>query len=86
MATGATEIDNMIALLVRCAPELREAGITSLTIGDVSLTLADAPPLDLRGVEVASADAPPPPPTDPMADPASYPGGRIPGFVRPPKR
>lgn len=70
-----------IDLLLKRAPELRKAGILALSAEGYSAELAPAPP-----------ETPPPPkggglPAEPdylgrpLEDPASYPDGRVPGFV-----
>lgn len=65
-----------LALLTEHAPGLRRAGVRSLTVGDVTVTLA---PPDVepgpRGEAYVS--------TDPLSDPDTYGfSGRIPGFTR----
>ena len=75
----------LLDLLISNAAALHAAGITSLTLDGLSVTLT-APP------------SPPPPPrakgkaddepapgqsyVDPLNDPSTYPGGRLPGFTR----
>lgn len=69
-----TTIDEIIAK----APALIAAGITSITIDGVAVTLSSRPP---------AQDAEPPKPVprahiDPLKDASTYPGGRVPGFHR----
>jgi hypothetical protein len=80
------QIDELIDVLLKRAPELQAAGYTSISIGELSATFGPppAPPTDMRGFDVSSNDSPPPP-LDPLQDPATYPGGRVPGFQRPKK-
>jgi hypothetical protein len=69
----------LLDLLIDRAAALHAAGVTSITIDGLSATLAaPAPP---ASTPVAEPDEGPH--IDPMYDPATYPGGRIPGFTRP---
>lgn len=75
--------DILDAILAR-APRLHAAGIQSLIIDGLSVTLVPPPaPLDLRGTVVENAA--PPDAADPLMDAATYGGGRVPGFQRPKK-
>lgn len=70
---------DLIALIIARAPALHAAGVTSLSIDGFAVTLT-APPAPVAAL--------PEPPAatqhiDPMQDPATFPGGRIPGFTRP---
>lgn len=69
----------LIDLIIARAPALLAAGVTSLSVDGFTVTLSLPPP--------AAADVPAPaPPTqhiDPMQDPATFQGGKLPGFVRP---
>lgn len=95
-ADGATA--DLIDLLIDRAPKLRAAGVTSLRYADLELTLAptDAPvATNAIGIDAAASDRKrddgedggkderPARPGDPMHDPATYAGGRVPGFKRP---
>lgn len=66
-----------LQLVVNNAARLRADGVTSLTIGDVSISLAPTEPAPLS-VEAKSE------PTNPADDPDTY-GmtGKVPGFERP---
>jgi len=78
-------INAALDVIIARAPDLRRAGITELTVGDLSLTIGAPwhdPPTDARGL-VVEHEAPPPDPVDPLNDAATYPGGRVPGFQRP---
>lgn len=59
------------------APALIDAGVTSFTFEGMSVTLARTTPTH----DAPPADPTPPAPTDPLRDPATYPGGRVPGFT-----
>jgi hypothetical protein len=70
----------LIALIISQAPALIGAGITSLSIDGLAVTLA--PSLPQRG----ETPAPDPVPTqhiNPLRDSSTYPGGRVPGFDPP---
>lgn len=74
-----TTLDTILAR----AAELRAAGITSLTLDGVAVTLAPPEPTmpDLpRTTPTEDADATR---VDPMSDAATYGGGKVPGFKRP---
>lgn len=80
-------INAAIDAIISRAPDLRRAGITELSVGDLRLVVGtpwiDPPTVtDARGLVVAP-DAPPPEAVDPLNDPSTYPGGRVPGFQRP---
>lgn len=69
----------LLELLIARAPALIAAGITSVSIEGLSATLAAPPP--------AAGAAPKAQPVakqhiNPMRDPSTYPGGRVPGFTR----
>lgn len=71
--------DKLIALLIKRAPELIAVGVTSLSIEGMSATLskpapAPGPVPDKRPVARQHVN--------PMQDPATYPGGVVPGFTR----
>ena len=82
-------VNMLIDAVIARASDLRRAGITSMSVGDVSIVVGTPwhdPPTDARGL-VVEGDAPPPPePRDnPMQDAATYGGGRVPGFQKPKK-
>ena len=70
-----------IELLLELAPRLHAAGITSLAIEGVSVTLV-RPPAPAPTVTPAPAKAAPRQHIDPMRDPSTYPTGKVPGFTR----
>ncbi len=71
----------LIDLITKQAPALIKAGITSLSIDGFAVTLAPPAPQEPDG-EVPKAAASPPPHINPLKDPSTYPGGRVPGFTR----
>lgn len=66
----------LMDLIASRAPKLIAAGVTSLTIGDFSCTLAPPPP---TGTPAEPGQVPRSHP-NPLHDPTTYPGGRVPGF------
>ncbi len=74
-----TAADALIDLIISRAPALIAAGVTSLSMDGLAVMLAP-PPAPAAHVDEPSA---PTQHIDPMQDPATYPGGRIPGFSRP---
>ena len=70
---------NAIDVLVKRAPELRAAGVTSLTCDGISVTLAPAAP---EPADEWVETPPQPDHTDPLSDPATYPNGVVPSFDR----
>ncbi len=78
-------INAAIDAIISRASDLRRAGITELSVGDLRLVVGTPwhdPPTDARGL-VVPPEAPPPEAVDPLNDAATYPGGRVPGFQRP---
>ena len=78
------EIVEIVNLLAERAPALRAAGVTSFTIGDFAVDFApheQPPPPPRRRAD--EDDPAPDASSDPMQDPATYGGGRVPGFTRP---
>lgn len=69
----------LLDLILARAPALIAAGITSVSIDGLSATLARPAP-----AAPAHVDRPKPPRghIDPMRDPSTYPGGKVPGFTR----
>ncbi len=67
-----------IDMVLECADSLRAKGVLSITVGDRAVSLAPLP------VVPAKDDSKPveqePDIVDPFQDPASYPGGLVPGF------
>jgi len=73
------ESEALLDLLIKRAPALIAAGVTSVQIEGLSATLSPPPappPLNAKPQPVAK------PHIDPMRDPSTYPGGRVPGFTR----
>jgi hypothetical protein len=88
---SAKDAAELLDLIEQRAPALIAAGITHITIGDLSATLSSAP----RAPAPAPAATPGKPPTtptptkppakrhiDPLRDASTYAGGRVPGFSR----
>lgn len=87
----------LLDLVIDRAPRLRAAGVTHLQLDGFAVTLAPADaPLSTSaiGIDVqpsrrdddpADEDTGTRRPGDPLGDPATYAGGRVPGFRRPPK-
>ena len=75
-----TAVEQVLTLILQRVIELRQAGVTSLSIDGVfAITLG--PPAPSPG----SAPKPEEMPwqhIDPLRDPSTYPGGRVPGFTR----
>ena len=71
-AAMAAKID----LVIERAPDLIAAGITSLSIDGLAVTLSAPPP------EPSATEAPTAAPvhSDPLMDGATFPGGAVPGF------
>ncbi len=70
----------LIEIIIQQAPQLIAAGVTSLSVDGLSVTLSAPPPR-------APAQAPTPEKIakshiDPLRDPSTYPGGKVPGFTR----
>jgi hypothetical protein len=83
----APDPDVMLLLFVKRAPDLRAAGITSVSLDGFTVTLGPPDPVH-TAPEPPEGDAPPPPPEpsdNPMQDAATYGGGRVPGFQKPKK-
>ncbi len=69
----------LMTLIAERAPELIAAGVTSMSIDGFSVTLHPPPTADVpapKPDEIAKSHI------DPLRDPSTYPGGRIPGFNR----
>lgn len=73
---GAAELMSLIA---ERAPALIAAGVTSLSIDGFAVTLAPPPPVPAN---VPKPEESPRQHIDPLRDPSTYPGGRVPGFTR----
>ena len=74
-----SELDTLISTLVKRAPELIAAGVTSISLGELSATLERPPPAPPQQIEKRPA---PRDHVDPMRDPSTYVGGKVPGFTR----
>lgn len=71
------EASAWIDLVLERASELRAAGVLSIGLGGCNATLAPAEPtIDTSKIKVDEVQAP----RDPFHDPASYPGGYVPGY------
>lgn len=77
---ATTEAGDMLDLLISKASALRAAGYTEVSIGDMTAKLSPPEP---EPVAAEKHDQHPPSPIDPLSDPATYGGGRVPGFPRP---
>jgi len=79
MPPGKPVAEHLIDLLIARAPALIAAGVTSLAIEGMSATLSPPAPVAAAAPEakpVARQHV------DPMRDPSTYPGGKVPGFTR----
>jgi hypothetical protein len=74
-----------LELATKYAPKLRAAGVLTFASGDLALTLAPAAPEPADSDDVTEPRLPKPH-TDPLKDRSTYPGGRMPGFSRDPRR
>jgi len=74
-----TSVEPWIAMVKLHAVELRSLGVLAIGIGEWSATFAppDPPPVEVDKNPPAVEE----PPLDPLNDPASYPGGQMPGFT-----
>lgn len=80
MATKKTTTSEaLIDLVIDRAPKLLAAGVTSLAIDGLTVTLAPPPP---KLGDLPKGTEPPKQHIDPLKDAATYPGGRMPGFTR----
>ena len=74
------EVEMLAKSVAAVAPALREAGVLSLDLGVVSFTLRPPdPPQDTTPGRPDDA----PEPANAFDDPASYPGGVVPGYGAP---
>lgn len=67
------DLEARLKLIVKAAPDLRKAGVTSVAIGDIKFELAP----DQPGEVIPANTAPPDDPHDPLKDPELY-GGEVP--------
>lgn len=72
-------LEDALTAIAKHAPALRAAGVLQVSIdGQLGAVLAPAEPLP--------SSVPPPRPrpvhTDPLQDPDTFPGGRVPGYKR----
>lgn len=82
MALELSSLKLAKAFLVEHADELRAAGVTSMALGDFSVTFApSAPKIDAPPDWIPPPEADPEP-IDPLNDPVMYPGGVVPTFDR----
>ncbi len=79
MAARKPTPSDILTLIADRAESLRKAGVLVVQVGDFSAQLApwteDAPASTTRDAEREYSD--------PLHDPSTYPGGRVPGFDRP---
>jgi len=76
---GELSAAELLDLLVARAPGLIAVGVTSVSIAGLSATLSAPPapmPANAKPQQIAKSHI------DPMRDPATYPGGRVPGYTR----
>ncbi|MGE5802953.1 MAG: hypothetical protein ACM358_11925 [Gemmatimonadota bacterium] len=68
----------LLELVIRRAPAMLAAGITHLSIDGFSVTLSPPPPPapNVKPEPIAKSHI------DPLRDPSTYPGGKVPGFTR----
>lgn len=71
-----SDIAKLLDTLIAKAPGLREAGVREVQFDGVSVKLAPHEPVVERG-----DDEEPETYSDPMEDPALYPGGKVPGWT-----
>lgn len=71
----------LLTLIEERAPNLIAAGVQSLQIDGLSVSLAPSVP-EKRDIAPPKPDAIQPTHIDPLRDASTYPGGRIPGFTR----
>lgn len=78
-ASDAELLRQRLRVLAEQAPALIAAGVTSLRVGDFEATLAPPPaaPAALPKSRVPARQH-----IDPLRDPSTYTGGRVPGFTR----
>ncbi len=77
MSITINERQESINQLIANAHKLRAAGVLSLNVNGMAVTLAPAPPapLPIEHAEIVPEYA------DPLDDPATYAGGRVPKFT-----
>jgi hypothetical protein len=73
-----------LELIIAKAKELRAAGVTSVSINGVAITLAPPDPV-APPTQTTPRTEPAPMVVDMLDDPSTY-GGAVPGFTRPAKR
>lgn len=79
-AKTKSDLAELLRLVEERAPRLIAAGVTSVSVEGLSLTLASSVPTDPK--DLPKADPVVRGHIDPMRDPSTYPGGRVPGFTR----
>lgn len=70
-------VAELLDLLIAKAPALIAAGVTHVSVSGMSADLT-SPPQSI----VVAPQSNPPVFLDPLNDPATFPGGRVPGFRR----
>lgn len=73
--------EDLIDLIVKRAPDLREAGVLSLSVGEVHVVLAPAEPPETADEKSTEPEQY----SDPLDDPATYARGGVPRFEREPE-
>lgn len=78
MAKAARDPVTLIEIIIQQAPQLIAVGVTSLTVDGLSVTLSAPPPKapNVKPEPIAKSHI------DPLRDPSTYPGGRVPGYTR----
>ena len=71
---------SLLDLIVERAPALIAAGVTSIAIEGLAVTLVKPPAPDVKITEPRTKPARQH--VDPLQDASTYPGGRVPGFTR----
>jgi hypothetical protein len=70
------DLDETLKLIAKHAPDLRKAGVTAVSIGDIDLELA-APDPEPQAAATTNTTTHRDDPDDPFEDPATF-GGRVP--------
>jgi len=75
----ASDLREVLELLVEQAPKLRKAGVSSFEIGDIAIELA---PLEHGETVQDGVKAEDDAESDPLKDKWTFGGGKVPGFER----
>jgi len=81
MSESALDANQWLDLVIAKAEALRASGVTTITVGNCSVQLAELPPLALIHASGPTPRKDPEPnhDMDPLGDPALF-GGSLPGF------